>query len=101
MSWRDTDSAKTLDLIFQRRTSSMKGMNMKLYALEIRKSELDLIALFNDGGVIPKVTKPYKYFVFNAENDSTFVPKIMTKREFLQSYDIKGTSPLVLSVKPA
>lgn len=71
---------------------------MKLYALEIRKADLALIALFNDGSVIPKVEKPYKYFVFNAERDSDFSPKIITKRELL-SYDIKSTSPLLLAVK--
>jgi len=77
----------------------MKGIIMQLYALEIRKSDLALITLLNNG-VTPKIEKTKTYFIFDATWDSEFVPQILTKRKCFQTFDIKAISPLVLAVKP-
>jgi hypothetical protein len=71
---------------------------MKLYALKIRKSDLGLITLLN-GGVEPKVEKKESYFIFDATWNSDVPNVIVSNREFLQTYDIMKSSPLVLTVK--
>lgn len=69
---------------------------MKLYAIKIRKSDLELITLLN-GGVTPAVEKKPTYFIFDA---TWKVPnKIVTEREFLANYEISSRSPLMLALK--
>lgn len=71
---------------------------MKLYALKIRKSDLALITLLNNG-VTPKIEKKETLFIFDAEENSDYVPQIITRREFMQTCDIMKRSPLLLSIK--
>ncbi len=71
---------------------------MKLYALEIKKSDLALITLLNNG-VTPKVEKVKTYFIFDATWNTDYVPQIITRREFMQTYDIYSNSPLLLRLK--
>lgn len=71
---------------------------MKLYALEIRKTDLALITLLNNG-VTPKIEKTKTYFIFDAEANSEMVPVILTKRQCFNTYDIKSLCPLLLAVK--
>jgi hypothetical protein len=71
---------------------------MKLYAIKIRKSDLALIALLNNG-VTPKIEKTKTYFIFDSAENSEYVPQIITERKFLQTCDIMNTSPLLLAIK--
>jgi hypothetical protein len=71
---------------------------MKLYALKIRKSDLALITLLNNG-VTPEVEKTKTYFLFDATWNTDYVPQIITERTFLQTCDIMKISPLLLSIK--
>lgn len=73
---------------------------MPLYALEVRKVDLELIALLN-AGVTPEVEKRPTYFIFDSAWNSDVPNQIVTKREFLQNYDISGRpqSPMVLRLK--
>lgn len=69
----------------------------KLYALKIRKTDLALITLLNDG-VAPPLT-PKTYLVFQvASNGKTVWTKILTERE-LYVYEISNLSPLLLALK--
>ncbi len=67
---------------------------MKLYAILIRKSDLELIALLNNG-VTPKVEKEKTYFIFDATWNSEFVPMIVTELEFYNTYDISRRTLLL------
>lgn len=71
---------------------------MHTYALQIRKSDLALITMLNDG-VTPLVQRD-TYYVFEIEENGTpGYAKIMSKREMFQTYDISKRSPLVLRLK--
>jgi len=70
-----------------------------LYALKVRKSDLELITLLNNG-YTPEVKKTETYFIFEIEDGGkTIRTKVVTKREMLQNYDIYKTSPLLLRLK--
>lgn len=71
---------------------------MNLYALKIRKSDLALITLLNNG-VTPKVEKIETYFIFDTAAGSDYIPQILSKRTFLQTCDIVKSSPLMLRIK--
>lgn len=73
---------------------------MPLYALEVRKVDLELIALLNEG-VTPEVEKSPTYFIFDSKWNSDVPNQIVTKREFYQNYEISGRpqSPMVLRLK--
>lgn len=64
------------------------------YALEIRKSDLPLLAVLN-GGVEPKVEKTKTFLIVDPEGHN----EIVTLREFHQNYDISSNSPLLLKLK--
>ena len=71
---------------------------MKLYAIKIRKSDLELITLLN-GGVTPAVEKKPTYFIFDATWNSDVPNEIVTEREFYNRFEIKTNGPLLLSLK--
>lgn len=71
---------------------------MKLYALKIRKSDLELLTLLN-GGVTPKIEKTPTYLVFDATWNSDVPSKIVTERELQQTCDFKINGPLLLALK--
>lgn len=69
---------------------------MKLYALKIRKSDLELLTILN-GGVTPKIEKKTTYLVFDVTN--TVPNRIVTQNEFNRmDHDIKETSPLLFAL---
>ena len=69
------------------------------YALKIRKSDLPLIQLLNDGGPVLVEMKP-TYFVFEVdEYGKSITTTIATERELGQNYEIAGNSPLLLRLK--
>jgi len=71
---------------------------MKLYALKIRNSDLELITLLNSG-VTPEVEKK-TYFIFDATWNSDVPNQIMTERELLTTYDLKKSyGPHLLALK--
>lgn len=71
---------------------------MHIYALKIRKTDLALITMLNDG-VEPLIQRD-TYYVFEVEDDGTpGYAKILSQREMLRTYDIRGTSPLLLKLK--
>ncbi len=71
---------------------------MKLYALQIRKSDLELIALLNNG-VTPKVEKKKTFFIFDATWNSEFVPEIVTELGLMNTCAISNHNPLLLALK--
>ena len=71
---------------------------MNLYAIKIKKSDLALITMLNNG-VTPKVEKKETYFIFDATWKTDFIPQIIETRECWNKYEIKGNSPLLLKVK--
>ena len=70
---------------------------MKLYALKIRNSDLELITLLNSG-VTPEVPKTPTYFVFDATWNSDVPNQIMTERELLKTHDLKSNGPHLLAL---
>jgi hypothetical protein len=76
-----------------------KEKHMVMYAIEIRKSDLGLIQLLNDGGDV-KVEKKKTYFIFEVSDDGkSITTDIMSERETFQKYEISGRSPLLLRLK--
>jgi len=71
---------------------------MQLYALQIRKSDLPLLALLN-GGMEPKVEKNKTYLVFDSTWNSDVPNEIVTERQLAERYDIKVNGPLLLALK--
>jgi hypothetical protein len=72
-----------------------------VYALKVRKSDLGLLTMLNDGLVPPPLTfKQDVYLVFKVDKSGKNVTTtFMTKREMYQTYDISGWSPLMLRLK--
>lgn len=71
---------------------------MKLYAIQIQKSHLELITLLNQG-VTPQIEKKKTYFIFDATWNSDVPSEIVTEREFHDRFEISSRSPLLLSLK--
>lgn len=71
---------------------------MALYAIEIKKADLALITLLNDG-VAPEIKRD-TYLVFEITEDAREITtNIVTKREFDQTYEIGARSPFVVRLK--
>jgi hypothetical protein len=69
-----------------------------LYAIKIRKAELGLIKLLNNGGPV-KIEKKRTYFVVDiSDNGASVSTDILTERELLQTY-VLGSCPFILSLK--
>lgn len=72
---------------------------MNLYALKIRKSDIELLTLLNQG-VTPKVEKnKTTYLVFDATWNSEVPNKIVTERELDQMHEVKMHGPMLFALK--
>lgn len=71
---------------------------MKLYAIKIQKSHLELLTILN-GGVTPQIEKRTTYLIIDATE--TIPNEIVTEREFYADprFDISTNSPLFLKLK--
>lgn len=67
------------------------------YAILIRKSNLALITLLNDG-VVPTI-KPKTYLVFTLNGPNDVTTKIVTERELANGPEIGGNSPFIMKLK--
>lgn len=66
-----------------------------IYALEIKKADLPLLKLLNDG-FNPELLKREHYLVFEIEeNGKEITTTIMSKREMLALYDIPARNPFL------
>ena len=63
------------------------------YAIEIRKSDLPLLAMLN-GGLEPKVQKTITFLIVDTDGPN----EIITKREFLKTRMISSRSPHVMKL---
>ena len=69
---------------------------MELYALQIRKSDLALLTLLNNG-VTPQVEKQKTFLVFDATWNSDIPNRIVTERELSRDFPtIKTHGPFLV-----
>lgn len=68
------------------------------YAVQIRKSNLALITLLNDG-VEPAIEKQKTYYVFTIDGPHDVTSTIVTERELMNTREIGANSPLFLKLK--
>lgn len=71
---------------------------MAQYAIKIRKSDLDLLTLLNNG-VTPEIESTTTYLIIDSDPVNAVPNEIVTEREFLQRFNISSRSPLLLRLK--
>ena len=76
-------------------------MASRTYGMQVKESDLALMTFLNHG-VAPDVEKLERYFIFEiAEDGETVInQRVMTKREMINKFDIAGTSPFIMRLKP-
>jgi hypothetical protein len=73
----------------------------KIYAIEIKRTNYDLIRALNNGGDVT-TEKKKTYFVLEVSPNGVILEtNIMTQRDMLRTYDIANHSPFILGLKRA
>jgi hypothetical protein len=73
----------------------------KMYAIEIKRTNYDLIRALNEGGDVA-TEKKKTYFVFEVSESGVILEtEILTQRDMLATYDIAGHTPFILGLKRA
>ena len=74
---------------------------MAVYALRVRRPDIGLLTMLNDGHVPPPETlKKESYLIFEIdESGRNVTSEIMTKREMFQTHDLYARSPQLLHLK--
>lgn len=72
----------------------------KLYAIEVKKANLELITFLN-GGMKPKIQKKKTWFLFELDESGkhTMIPEIISDRDIMRSYEPYKHGPFMIRLR--